>query len=104
MLVCGGENVFPHEVEAEVKKHAQVRTAAILVVPDEEFSHRMLAAVVLEAGSTLKPADLKRWLTERMERHKIPRKVVIVDSIPQNALGKVNRVALTKILVSETDI
>ena len=100
MLICGGENVFPHEVEAELRSHAEVIDSAILVVDDEEFSKRMLAAVVLETGSALTPIELKRWLRERMERHKIPKEVYLVKTIPQNALGKIDRVALAKLFSS----
>ena len=99
MLVCGGENVFPHEVESEILSHPQVSQAAILVVEDEEFAHRMLAAVVLKADSSLEPKELKKWLTQRIERHKIPKEIINVNTIPQNALGKVDRVGLAKVLL-----
>lgn len=98
MLVSGGENVYPHEVEAALLTHPEVVEVAILVVPDEEFSHRMLAAVVRGAESELDSDTLKQWLRVRLERFKVPRSIQMVGAIPRNAVGKVDRQALTRLI------
>lgn len=99
MLVCGGENVFPHEVEAELLAHPEVDEVAILVIEDEEFAHRMMAAVVLRPRSEVQPAELKAWLSRRVERHKIPKAIISIGQIPRNSLGKVDRVALARAIL-----
>lgn len=98
MIVSGGENVYPHEVENVLKTHPCVFEVAIVVVKDEEFAHKMVAAVVLERDGTLDGETLREWLKQRLERFKVPRRIVVVPVIPHNSLGKTDRVALLKIL------
>ena len=100
MIVSGGENVYPHEVEAILASHPSVDQVAIVVVADQEFSQRMLAAVVLKDDQSLKSESLRAWLRKRVERFKLPRSIQILREIPRNRLGKVDRKALTSVLQS----
>ncbi|MFN8609258.1 MAG: AMP-binding protein [Vulcanimicrobiota bacterium] len=92
MIVCGGENVYPHELEEALLKHPGVREVAVLAVPDAEFGQRLVAAVVAD-----QEADFLAWLRGRLERHKLPRELRRLAAIPRNALGKVDRPALRQI-------
>jgi fatty-acyl-CoA synthase len=94
MFVSGGENVYPEETEAALVTHPALLDAAVSVVPDADFGQRMLAWVVPRAESSLDEAGLRAWLRDRLERYKLPRRIVLVPSIPRNALGKVDRPAL----------
>lgn len=98
MFVSGGENVYPHEVEELLAAHPAVAEVAIVVVPDAEFGQRMLAAVVPRPDSVLDEAGLRDWLRARAEPCKLPRSIRALSAIPRNALGKVDRVTLTRIL------
>lgn len=89
MVVSGGENVYPHELEQALLEHPQIIEAAVVAVPDSEFGQRLVAAVVAR-----KQADFLGWLRERLERHKLPRELRLVEAIPRNPLGKVDRPAL----------
>ena len=102
MMVTGGENVFPHEVEEALLSHPEVLEVAIIVVKDAEFAQAMWAALVLQPHSQIDAPQLREWLRQRVERFKLPRRICVLDAIPRNALGKVDRKALERILLQDT--
>jgi fatty-acyl-CoA synthase len=91
MIVSGGENVFPQEVEELLLGHEAVADAAVLGVPDEEFGQRLAAFVVLKAGASAEQQELKPYVRERLARYKVPREITIVDELPRTASGKLQR-------------
>ncbi len=89
MIVSGGENVFPREVEDLLADHEQIEEAAVIGVQDEQFGQRLKAFVVAHNGSTLSEEDIKNYVKENLARYKVPREVVFLDSLPRNATGKI---------------
>jgi fatty-acyl-CoA synthase len=89
MIVSGGENVFPREVEDLLADHAAIEEAAVVGVPDEEFGERLKAFVVTRDGAQLSEQAVKEHVKENLARFKVPREVVFVDALPRNATGKV---------------
>jgi fatty-acyl-CoA synthase len=89
MIVSGGENVFPREVEDLLSDHHAVAEAAAIGVDDEQFGQRLRAFVVLNGGAAASEDELKRHVKENLARYKVPREIVFVDEIPRNATGKV---------------
>jgi acyl-CoA synthetase (AMP-forming)/AMP-acid ligase II len=89
MIVSGGENVFPREVEDLLADHEAVVEAAVIGVEDEEFGQRLKAFIVLDDGATVSEEDLKAHVKERLAGYKAPREVEFVDELPRNATGKV---------------
>jgi fatty-acyl-CoA synthase len=89
MIVSGGENVFPGEVEDLLAGVAGVREVAVIGVPDAEFGQRLCAYVSLEAGASLSEAELKDKVRMGLAGYKVPREVVFVDQLPRTATGKV---------------
>jgi fatty-acyl-CoA synthase len=89
MIVSGGENVFPHEVEELLSHHDAVREAAVIGVDDEEFGQRLKAFVVLCDRDALDADEVKAYVKENLARYKVPREVEFLDSLPRNATGKV---------------
>jgi acyl-CoA synthetase (AMP-forming)/AMP-acid ligase II len=89
MIVSGGENVFPREVEDLLADHDQVEEAAVIGVPDEEFGQRLKAFVVPRGGAQLSEDTVKEYVKENLARYKVPRDVVFLDELPRNATGKV---------------
>jgi len=89
MIVSGGENVFPREVEDLVASLPGVEEVAMIGVEDEEFGQRLRAFVVLADGAELSEHDVKSHVKERLARFKVPREVVFLDELPRNATGKV---------------
>jgi len=89
MIVSGGENVFPREVEDLLADHEAIEEAAVVGVPDEEFGQRLKAFVVRRDGAELDEQDVKRYVKENLARFKVPRDIVFVEELPRNATGKV---------------
>jgi acyl-CoA synthetase (AMP-forming)/AMP-acid ligase II len=89
MIVSGGENVFPREVEDLLSDHEAVVEAAALGVDDEEFGQRLRAFVVTREGSEVSEGELKGYVKANLARFKVPREIVFVDQLPRNATGKV---------------
>jgi len=91
MIVSGGENVFPAEVEDLLTTHPDVADAAVVGVPDEQFGQRLKAIVVRRPGRTLSAAELKTFVRERLARYKVPGTVEFVDELPRTVTGKLRR-------------
>jgi len=89
MIVSGGENVFPREVEDLLSDHEEIEEAAVVGVPDEEFGQRLRAYVVRRDGADLSEDAVKRYVRDNLARFKVPREVVFLDELPRNATGKV---------------
>ncbi|MGH3414060.1 MAG: AMP-binding protein [Marmoricola sp.] len=89
MIVSGGENVFPQEVEDCLARHESVTEAAAVGVDDPEFGKRLRAFVVLEDGAEADEEQLKDWVKQNLARFKVPREIVFLDELPRNATGKV---------------
>jgi acyl-CoA synthetase (AMP-forming)/AMP-acid ligase II len=89
MIVSGGENVFPREVEDLLAAHESVEEAAVVGVPDEQFGQRLKAFVVLRDGAELSEQDVQAYVRANLARYKAPREVVFLDGLPRNATGKV---------------
>jgi acyl-CoA synthetase (AMP-forming)/AMP-acid ligase II len=89
MIVSGGENVFPKEVEDLLSRHEAVAEAAALGVDDKDFGQRLRAFVVLEKGKQASEEDLKGYVKQNLARYKVPREIVFIDDLPRNATGKV---------------
>ena len=92
MIVSGGENVFPQEVEDCLIRHPLVADAACVGVDDADFGKRLRGFVVLVPGAEGDvDAVLKDWVKENLARFKVPREIVVTDALPRNATGKVLR-------------
>jgi fatty-acyl-CoA synthase len=91
MIVSGGENVFPNEVEDLLSRHPDVADVAVVGVADDEFGQRLKAVVVKRPGAQLTATQVKDHVKENLARYKVPRDVVFVAELPRNATGKILR-------------
>jgi len=89
MIVSGGENVFPREIEELLATHDAIVEAAVVGVPDPEFGTRLKAYVVRLPGSALDSAAVQEFVKQNLARYKVPREVVFVDDLPRNPAGKI---------------
>jgi acyl-CoA synthetase (AMP-forming)/AMP-acid ligase II len=89
MIVSGGENLFPKEVEDLISRHPAVGDVAAIGVDDEKFGQRLKAFVVLEGGKKASEDDIKNYVRENLANFKVPREVEFIDELPRNATGKV---------------
>jgi fatty-acyl-CoA synthase len=97
MIVSGGENVFPAEVEELLASHRDIEEAAAIGVEDEQFGQRLHAFVVLREGASLDEQQIKDFVRDNLARYKAPRQVTFVDELPRNATGKVLKRELQQI-------
>jgi acyl-CoA synthetase (AMP-forming)/AMP-acid ligase II len=91
MIVSGGENVYPIEVEKTLAAHPDVAEAAVLGVDDEQYGQRLAAFVVLESGASATSEALERHVREHLANYKVPRELVILDELPRSNTGKIMR-------------
>ena len=96
MIVSGGENVFPQEVENLLEERDDIAEVAVVGVDDVEFGKRLRAFVVAEPGATPDGDAIKLYVKENLARHKVPRDVVFIDELPRNATGKLLRRVLVE--------
>jgi acyl-CoA synthetase (AMP-forming)/AMP-acid ligase II len=89
MIVSGGENVFPREVEDLLASHEEIEEAAVIGVDDGEFGQRLKAFVVPRDSSDLSEEAIKEYVKRNLARYKVPREVVFMDELPRNATGKI---------------
>jgi fatty-acyl-CoA synthase len=102
MIVSGGENVFPKEVEDCLTRHESVVEAAAIGVDDEDFGKRLRAFVVVADGGSVDEDTLKAHVKDNLARYKVPREIVFLDELPRNATGKVLKRELHEKHDSET--
>ncbi|MGW1738082.1 acyl-CoA synthetase [Nocardia sp. NPDC001965] len=91
MIVSGGENVFPLEVENLLVERPDVLEAAVVGIPDRDFGTRLRAFVVPAADTTLSESEIRDYVKANLARHKVPREVIFLDELPRNATGKLMR-------------
>ena len=89
MMIRGGENISPAEVEAVLYSHSSVEEAAVVGLPDVEWGQRVVAVVVRRPGAALDEAELIEFCRERLASFKKPERVHFVDALPKNQMGKV---------------
>jgi acyl-CoA synthetase (AMP-forming)/AMP-acid ligase II len=89
MIVSGGENVFPREVEDLIADHGAIDEVAIIGVEDEQFGQRLKAYAVKTKGGKVDEAELKAYVKKNLAGYKVPREIVFMDELPRNATGKV---------------
>ena len=89
MIIRGGENIYPKEIEEFIYTHPKVEDVQVIGVPDRDYGEEIMACVILKEGETMTEDELKNYVRKNMAKHKIPRYVDFVDSFPMNAAGKI---------------
>lgn len=91
MIVSGGENVYPIEVEKTLAAHPDVAEAAVIGVDDEQYGQRLAAFVVLNPGAGATVDTLKQHVRENLANYKVPREITVLDELPRGSTGKIQR-------------
>ena len=94
MIVSGGENIYPAEVERVLYQHPGIADAAVIGRPDARWQEVPVAYIVPRAGATVSPPEIESFCLAQLARYKVPREYVLVDSLPRNAMGKVQHFRL----------
>jgi long-chain acyl-CoA synthetase len=89
MIIRGGYNVYPREIEEVLYEHPDVREAAVLGIPSDEYGEEVAAAVALKDGASTSPDELRTYVKDQVAGYKYPRKVWLVDELPKGPTGKI---------------
>ena len=91
MIISGGENIFPTEIENALYSHPNVRECAVFGIPDDHWGELPAAHVILKAGKIITEDELEDYCASQIARHKRPRLIKFVDSLPKTAVGKIQK-------------
>lgn len=94
MIISGGENIYPAEVESVLYEHPLIAEVAVVGAPDERWGERVVAVVTLKANASLTLEELQAFAEKRLARYKLPRELRLVPALPRNSTGKVQKAAL----------
>ncbi len=98
VIIRGGANVYPAEVERVLLEHPAVESGALVGLPDERLGERVAAVVQPKAGAELDVEELRAYLLEQLAKYKVPERITVVDALPRNAMGKIIRAELPALL------
>ena len=89
MIIRGGENIYPKEIEEFIYTHPMVKDVQVIGVPDKKYGEEILASIVLKEPGSVTVAEMTEYIKASMARHKVPRYIEFVEGFPMNAAGKV---------------
>ncbi len=89
MIIRGGENIYPKEIEDFIYTHPKVQDVQVIGVPDKQYGEEIMACVILKKGEKATAEEIKEYVMSHMAKHKTPKYVTFVDSFPMNAAGKI---------------
>jgi len=101
VLKTGGHKVSALEIEEVLRQHPAVAECAVVSVPDPEWGERVGAAVVLNYGQVLDLSSLRSWAMKLLAAYKVPSRLLVLDALPRNAMGKVVKPSVTKLFKNE---
>ena len=97
LIISGGENIYPAEVETALRQHPAVAEAVVLGLPDPDWGQRAAAVIETRRGQSLSSAAITAFVRERLARYKVPRRIAFVKALPRTASGKVQRSEARKV-------
>ena len=101
MVIRGGENVYPREIEEFLYSHPQIADVQVIGVPDERYGEELMAWVIPRAGATVTEDEIREFCKGQIARYKIPRYVMLVDSFPMTVTGKVQKFKMREVAIDE---
>lgn len=104
MIIRGGENIYPKEIEDFIYTHPKVSDVQVIGVPDKAYGEEIMACVILKQGEQMTEEELKEYVFTHMAKHKTPRYVSFVDSFPMNAAGKILKYKMREMAVEQLNL
>ena len=89
MIIRGGENLYPKEIEEFIYTHPKVKDVQVIGVPDKKYGEEAMACIVLQEGESVTEEEMRAFITASLARHKVPRYIEFVEGFPMNAAGKI---------------
>ena len=91
MIIRGGENIYPREIEEYLFQHPKIQEAAVFGVPDEKYGEAVAAWIKLQDGETADADEIRRYCSEQIAYYKVPKYIIIVDEFPMTVTGKIQK-------------
>ena len=101
VIISGGENIYPAEVEAAVVQHPAVSVVSVVGKPDSHWGETPVAALELNNNQSLTIDELNRFLENKLARYKRPKELLVLDALPRNVMGKIEKAELRKLVASK---
>ncbi len=101
MIISGGENVYPAEIESELMRHPAIAEVGVIGEPDAQWGERVVAVVALKPGASLTLEELRGFAEASVAQYKLPRRLEIVTALPRNATGKILKFQLRQTFARE---
>ena len=104
MIIRGGENIYPKEIEEFIYTHPKVKDVQVIGVPDEQLGEEIMACVVLKDGEEMSEQDMKDYVMANMAKHKVPKYVDYVKEFPMNAAGKILKYKMREMAIEKFNL
>ena len=101
MIIRGGENIYPKEIEEFIYTHPKVQDVQVIGVPDERYGEEAMACIIPKEGESIDEAEMRSFITAHLARHKVPRYIRFVEGFPMNAAGKILKYKMREAAVEE---
>jgi fatty-acyl-CoA synthase len=104
MVIRGGENVYPREIEEYLYRHPAIADVSVIGVPDKKFGEELCAWIILKPGEALSPEAVRDFCQGQIAHYKIPRHIRFVEAFPTTVTGKVQKFAMREAMIAELDL
>ena len=101
MVIRGGENLYPREIEEVLFEHPAIGSAQVIGVPDERMGEELMAWIVVHDGATVTDDEVRTFCRERLAHFKVPRYVKVVDEFPMTVTGKIQKFRMRELAIAE---
>jgi fatty-acyl-CoA synthase len=101
MIIRGGENIYPKEIEEFIYTHPKVSDVQVIGVPDQAMGEEIMACIILKKGETMTVEEMKKFVLDHMAKHKVPKYIEFVDSFPMNDAGKIQKFKMREAAVKK---
>ncbi len=104
MIIRGGENIYPKEIEEVIYTNPKVKDVSVIGVPDEQYGEEVMAQIILKDGESATVDEMRAYIAGLVARHKVPRYIEFVDSFPMNAAGKILKFKMREAAVEKLNL
>ena len=104
MIIRGGENIYPKEIEEFLYTHPKIKDVQVIGVPDKQYGEEIMAVIILKEGESSTEEEIKQYVMGHMARHKVPKYIDFVSSFPMNAAGKILKYKMREMAVEKLGI
>ena len=101
MIIRGGENIYPKEIEEFIYTHPKVSDVQVIGVPDKAMGEEIMACIILKEGETMTVEEMKAYVRDHMAKHKVPKYIDFVDGFPMNDAGKIQKYKMREMAVEK---